>query len=401
MSVVRRGSNAFRKLFGMPIMKLDTEKAKMNPRVAPDLPVEDLDMKDGVDVEDALKIFKIPALAAVSENDRRLILVRLSPATFAAESAIIEQGTAASAASKLTFLTHGKIRIMVGDLKVHELKAPLYVGEGAVFAEKDASASVIATEDCRGYQLDKGDCTVLYNSNCRAVKLIERDMLIRALEREIQVCEPRMFGEVRHEGLFMSAILDAAVRTYSSEALQFVLAVEELRILVGHKEKDDLEKLKAQIKEDVEHLYTTHLLEAAPENGNLGVSLEINLDAPTREKLYKAKEEVLARAADDPSAYADFATLFDKQYAKNVGEIRRGTIPRFLKSPEYEEFKQNMYPLPAEELSTNESTSYSNWILKQKMRATQSLDTPPGAHGRSINGANGSNGAVAPNAAAP
>ncbi|KAH8087738.1 hypothetical protein JL720_7058 [Aureococcus anophagefferens] len=235
---MRRTSNAFRKLFGMPVMKLDKEAGKLNSgRVAPDTtPMEDLDMVDGVDVEDALKIFEVPALKAISENDRRQILVT-------------------------------------------ELKAPLYVGEGGVFTEKEASASVLAFEDCRGYQLAKADCKQLYASNCRAVKLIERDMLIRALEREIQRCEPRMFGE------------------------------------------------------------------------------------------------------------------------KNVGEIRRGTIPRFLKSPEYEEFKTAMYPLPADDAKYEQTASYSNWIVKQKP-GSKSLDTPraPAAWSRRTappNGDQSPNGATA------
>lgn len=406
---MRRTSNAFRKLFGMPVMKLDKEAGKLNSgRVAPDTtPMEDLDMVDGVDVEDALKIFEVPALKAISENDRRQILVRLHPVVFAKDAPLIEQGTPATDASKLTFLTSGKIYVMVGELKVTELKAPLYVGEGGVFTEKEASASVLAFEDCRGYQLAKADCKQLYASNCRAVKLIERDMLIRALEREIQRCEPRMFGEVRHEGLFMSAILDAAVRTYSSEALQFVLAVEELKKLVSNKDSDMLLAIRPTILEDVEHLYTTHLLEAAPENGNLGVSLEINLDAPSRKRLYEGRDDIIARGKEEPLAYADFASLFDKEYKKNVGEIRRGTIPRFLKSPEYEEFKKAMYPLPADDAKYEQTASYSNWIVKQKLRGSKSLDTPPGAgrmvktNGAASNGdlvkpTNGANGSVAP-----
>lgn len=406
---MRRTSNAFRKLFGMPVMKLDKEAGKLNSgRVAPDTtPMEDLDMVDGVDVEDALKIFEVPALKAISENDRRQILVRLHPVVFAKDAPLIEQGTPATDASKLTFLTSGKIYVMVGELKVTELKAPLYVGEGGVFTEKEASASVLAFEDCRGYQLAKADCKQLYASNCRAVKLIERDMLIRALEREIQRCEPRMFGEVRHEGLFMSAILDAAVRTYSSEALQFVLAVEELKKLVSNKDSDMLLAIRPTILEDVEHLYTTHLLEAAPENGNLGVSLEINLDAPSRKRLYEGRDDIIARGKEEPLAYADFASLFDKEYKKNVGEIRRGTIPRFLKSPEYEEFKAAMYPLPADDAKYEQTASYSNWIVKQKLRGSKSLDTPPGAgrmvktNGAASNGdlvkpTNGANGSVAP-----
>ncbi|KAH8079107.1 hypothetical protein JL720_9364 [Aureococcus anophagefferens] len=367
---MRRTSNAFRKLFGMPVMKLDKEAGKLNSgRVAPDTtPMEDLDM-------------------AISENDRRQILVRLHPVVFAKDAPLIEQGTPATDASKLTFLTSGKIYVMVGELKVTELKAPLYVGEGGVFTEKEASASVLAFEDCRGYQLAKADCKQLYASNCRAVKLIGA------------TCSSAP----------SSARSSAASRacSASSEALQFVLAVEELKKLVSNKDSDMLLAIRPTILEDVEHLYTTHLLEAAPENGNLGVSLEINLDAPSRKRLYEGRDDIIARGKEEPLAYADFASLFDKEYKKNVGEIRRGTIPRFLKSPEYEEFKTAMYPLPADDAKYEQTASYSNWIVKQKPRGSKSLDTPPGAgrmvktNGAASNGdlvkpTNGANGSVAP-----
>ena len=141
----------------------------------------------------------------------------------------------------------------MGELKVRELKAPLYVGEGGVFTEGAASASVVALEQCKGYTLAKRDCAALVRSGNAALKHIERDMLIRALEREIQRCDPYMFGEVRNEGLFMSKILESAERTYSSEALQFVLAVEEIKKLVGgDKTADDLRTVQKRVFEDVE-----------------------------------------------------------------------------------------------------------------------------------------------------
>ena len=383
MDRLRRGSNAIRKraasMVGM--MKLDDGDAKqrLSPRVAPDAPIEDLDVQPGVAIEDALKIFQVPALAAVSETDRRLILVRLKPVTFAAEAPIIEEGCPAPAAV-LTFITKGHVVVNVGELKVREMKAPFYVGEGGVFTDKEASAAVTAVEDCSGYQLAKADCKALYNSSCVAIKLIERDMLIRAVEREIQRCEPFMFGEVRAEGLFMSSILESAERTYSSEALQFVLAVEELKKLVGGDghTADSMKRIKAQVLQDIEHIYTTHLLEAAPEHGNLGVSLEINLNKQQREYLYSSRDRISEAAAADPLALREFADLFQKEYKTNVRMIRQQTIPAFLKSPEYEEFKLILYPLPKETRAfARETISYSNWILKQKCKANAVPETSP------------------------
>ena len=72
----------------------------------------------------------------------------------------------------------------------------------------------------------------------------------------------------------------------------------------------------------------------AAEHGNLGVSLEISLDEKSRAHLYEAREQILARAKEDPTALKQFETLFDKQYKVNVRQIRQGTIPAFLRSPE-------------------------------------------------------------------
>ena len=359
----------------------DTEKARLSPRVAPDVtaPIEDVDVQEGVSIEDALGIFRVPALAAVSESDRRLILVHLKPVAFAAESAIIEEGCPA-AAPRLTFITRGSVVVNVGELKVREMKAPFYVGEGGVFTDKASSAAVLATEDCAGYQLPKADCKVLYNSSCVAIKLIERDMLIRAVEREIQRCEPYMFGEVRAEGLFMSSILESAERTYSSEALQFVLAVEEMKKLVGGENHTEhsMKKIKGQVLQDVEHLFLTHLLEAAPEHGNLGVSLEINLNSQQRARLHAARDRVLEEANANVLALAQFATMFEQEHKANVKQIRQQTIPAFLRSPEYEEFKLILYPLPKEERTfAKETLSYSNWILKQKCKQSSLPESPP------------------------
>ena len=101
MSILRRGSNAIRKRAAsmVGLIKLDdNEKARLSPRVAPDTAITDMDVQPGVDIEDAVKIFNVPALAAVSEYDRRLILVRLAPVTFKAEAPIIEQGSPAAEA---------------------------------------------------------------------------------------------------------------------------------------------------------------------------------------------------------------------------------------------------------------------------------------------------------------
>ena len=181
------------------------------------------------------------------------------------------------------------------------------------------------------------------------------------------------------------------MRPFCTACAAQVLAVEELKKLVRDKSADDLKKLKPQVLEDVESLYTTHLLEAAPEHGNLGVSLEINLDEPSRKFLYSSRDEITKAAATDPGRLADFATLFDKQYKTNIKEIRQHTIPQFLKSPEYKEFQLQLYPLPACDKVFKETSSYTNWILKQKCKLDEPRPTPPPSTS-DANGAAASNG---------
>ena len=218
-------------------------------------------------------------------------------------------------------------------------------------------------------------------------------MLTRAVDREVQRCDGGIFGQLREEPLFMQAILQSAERTHSSEAIQFVLAVDELKKAVDGKGPDELAKAKKTVLEDLEAIYTLHLTEAAPEHGNLGVSLEINLSSTDRQKLHAARDEIVAAAATDASALGRISTLFDKQYKTNVGEIKRGLIPHILKSAEYREFLDALYPLPTgtQVAKLEADSSYDDWIAKQKERRSRSSEHSLGS---AIDGATASLGSA-------
>ena len=107
-------------------------------------------VQPGVDIDAALKLFTLRSLAGTSEVDRRRILVKLAPAAFKEGEALIAEGTAASEASRLIFLTSGKIEIKTGELKVRELKAPLYVSGRVEFLGGRRGAAACSRRASRG-----------------------------------------------------------------------------------------------------------------------------------------------------------------------------------------------------------------------------------------------------------
>ena len=161
-------------------------------KVSPKMPT----LRPGVQLSEALSIFEIPALRAVSEEDRQGIISKLTPIVFDAEAIAIQQGDS-DAPKQIIFFIEGtaevslhcgfrSFRLSVSvcancgqvlvwveekDRSIRKLDAPFYIGEGRVMTDNASSNATIKTlEKSRGFLLSKADCSYLLKKENQAMK---------------------------------------------------------------------------------------------------------------------------------------------------------------------------------------------------------------------------------------
>jgi hypothetical protein len=72
--------------------------------------------------------------------------------------------------------------------RVARLVAPFYVGEGQVIARSVPTATIKAAQDLNGFSLDLESCDELLRTDSLAIRLVKRQIEIRAFERAPASC---------------------------------------------------------------------------------------------------------------------------------------------------------------------------------------------------------------------
>ena len=85
--------------------------------------------------------------------------------------------------NQILFIAKGVADVFIGDENVLTIRAPFYVGEGAILEKQTPTATVTCTSACEGFALQEAEAAVLLERNNTALNLMHQEMKKRKYER--------------------------------------------------------------------------------------------------------------------------------------------------------------------------------------------------------------------------
>ena len=356
------------------------------------IPEVALTTRPGVDVEAALSIFKMRSLKDVTVDEQRAVIASMDPISFEPRAVVIQQGQ--SDPPRLIFFIEGGVEVLVtanGTTKsVRKLKAPFYVGEGRILdklATQNNATVQCLDEPARGFVLSREACSMLIRKDSQVLKMIEREVKVRAFERRLQSGKG-LFQELLHEPLFMSWMMTFCNRVVAAETILFTLAVTELknleelrkhylneelgqgagadgattdasahgvangrttterrnsepasptfhvkiRRLLDHAEAcpKDLERTVEAIKKKCEEIWHTHIEVSEDQGTRTAHTLMVSISSGERTALEEARSKLV-----DGCDVSMYAKLFDVALSDSNRTIKQHIVPTFMQSEEW------------------------------------------------------------------
>mmetsp|Transcript_6680 Transcript_6680/g.21590 ORF Transcript_6680/g.21590 Transcript_6680/m.21590 type:complete len:242 (+) Transcript_6680:205-930(+) len=217
------------------------------------------------------------------------------------------------------------------------MSAPFYVGEGRMLLNEPATAQVLAKTNCTILSLDQKACAQLKTWGNEALKRIERVMRIRALERKLTATSGTIFTGLKNDPLFMSSILAFANRTGTSEQLHFIFAVEEL------KQAESLE----EALEAFQTIWSSFVDPDVSSDEARKRALKVDLALDDRLALDAIAQPIFAAVNGHAAVtLVDVTSAFDAPSEKCASRVSEEVIPEFMRCDEYEDFVDQMFPIP-------------------------------------------------------
>ena len=211
--------------------------------------------------------------------------------------------------------------------RISRMNAPFYIGEGRIIGEKPPTATVKAAKDLKGYSLSKEQADELLATDALAIRLVKRQIAIRAFERAHTYVDGLFFGNIDNPAFF-DAFAAFAKRSFCAENVVF---------LRGYRDIQKMEDLDA-IDTATTKLFTDHIDVDTSDPDNLAVNV-------SQKCVVEAKWN--RAAAKDSGDAAVLRQTFDKCASEINQMLSKDIIPNFIAGDEYAGFLLGAFPMPS------------------------------------------------------
>ncbi|KAH8095153.1 hypothetical protein JL720_2430 [Aureococcus anophagefferens] len=199
-----------------------------------------------------------------------------------------------------------------------------------VIARSVPTATIKAAQDLAGFSLDLESCDELLRTDSLAIRLVKRQIEIRAFERA-----PAR-AHTYNDGLFFGNIDNAAFFAAFEAFAKRTFCAENVVFLRGYRDLQTETDAAAAVAR-VERLFRDHVDVDASDADNLAVNVSQKVVRESK------KNFAAAREADDVAA---LRTVFDKCAEEINQMLTKDIIPNFMNGDEYRAYLLGAWPLP-------------------------------------------------------
>lgn len=312
-------------------------------------------------------------LRGCPQEDMNNICLRLRRFEAKQATALITQNDITSE-KRILFIQRGAADVFIDEKCVLTIRAPFYVGDGAILAKEAPTATVTATCDCQGFALQEAEAAVLLSRNNGALNLMHQEMKKRKYERWC-AAEGGLLQCNSADPDFVEALLDFAVglpnnasnllvkTRYACEHLNFARKcrgediswdrVEGLRTVPP----SNMGSAFGDVLAECDRLWFAYIREKPLSDQQLERTKGI-INSPRKVKgrsdlgnklVTDDKCRIMLKTRSQAKAAGEAAMLvsvYSELASEVIDSVRKSVIEAFVPSRQYKTWLTNRFPLP-------------------------------------------------------